>query len=453
MVRTVRILSITAKLLLALSFTLTPWAASPSRALSQDLDINKFVVPTDRDEALFLVNFVEYIAWDCWPGETAAIEDLQSWVDDFKSTLIRMRARATAENQPVAVQELMGHVIASMNEIDRFCKAAPDQKRRIREATESKRQEVIETLAEETINAIFERLGGNSQSLNDQRKRTSKNLLEKSKAGIRAAQTEEEQFEVWKRANIEAIQASRNSIEQQAIQSISVLAIQRNWKPGETRFDGSPILRGEPKVAARPRDPFTAWPFFVDRASNRTPFDAMGDAMLMYHRATYVPEKDDYKGLQVYYLGGALQLATNAAARSQSSYSSKPTFPSVAALQLSNRYIEKTTEKHPPEVKHVSNMARVAALNGQIDVALTLMEISENKPYCKNDPFFHLRYARMLSVANRKAESLERFHKYVTTGGTAFSEVKSDEDFKNLRTQIALNPFFEGVDLQALINP
>lgn len=424
---------------------------APASVSSQNLDINKFVVPPDRDEALFLVNLIEYIAWDCWPGETATVDELQGWTDQWKSNLVRLKAQATVTNQPLAVQELMGYVVASMNEVDTFCKSAPDQRKRIREIAESKRWEVIDTLYEETITAVLERLFGDSQSLNEQRKNTAKNLFKKSKAGIQAAGTEEEQFEHWKQMNLEAIQAFRDSIEQRSIESLSVLAIQRNWKPGETRFDGSPILQGEPKIAARPRDPFAAWPFFVKRVSNRSPFDAMSDAMFMYERATYIPERKDYKGLQLYYLGGALQLATDAAVRSQSNYSSKPTIPSVAALKLSNRYIEQVSDNHPPEAKHVSNMARVAALNGNIELALEYMKLCENKPECKNDKFFHLRYARMLSVANQRVESLEKFQKYVSMGGKEFSDVRADDDFKNLRSQIALNQIFNGVDLKILI--
>ncbi len=200
-------------------------------------------------------------------------------------------------------------------------------------------------------------------------------------------------------------------------------------------FDGSAKKLDAATVNLRPRDPFLAHPFFARRAATQEPFAATADAAFLFDRARYVPDVPVYKVFQLTFLGEAARLATDAAARDQSSYSMKPRMPAVMAKKLWERFLEKSTNDFRPTVSQVMHLGRSHAFNGNYEAAVTVTGICATKSEYKNDAYFHYRFARMLSLAGRTAEALTELRSAYANGFTDRELVQTDPDLQNVRTK------------------
>ena len=397
------------------------------------IDVNQFEVPTDRDETLFLVNWVEHIGWDLWPGEQASLADLQSWADAWHPHVVAFQERARLAGLHSELQNLLNNLRSFVEANQRYCTLAPQVPGMIDAETSRKRDQLASNMVEGVAELLLERLLGTPQSQQQAKVRVARRVFETSKDAVNFKLEAGQTAASWNASQRRDLALLRQDHESAARLSVAVMKVSRAWKPGETRFDGTGSQSVDSALASRVRDPFFAYPVFTKRAAAQTPFAAMSDAVMLYERARYVPEEPIYKAYQLYFLGGAAELATDAGARDQQYYSAPTKIPSRMAMKLWERFLDKTSDSDRPTVRQVMHLARANALNGRYDVAVTLMEICAKKAEFERDANFQYRYALMLSLVGKPTESLSRLSLAKTLGITDFRDAVNDPDLTTVR--------------------
>lgn len=416
-------------------FWVVTWL-STSGVVVLAVDVNQFEVPKDRDETLFLVNWVEHIGWDLWPGEQASLAELQGWASLWHPQVAMFQERARVAGLHPELQNMLNHLRAFIEANQQYCTTAPKVPGMIDAQVQERNIKLQQEMVEGVATLVLEKFFGTAESERNAKSDVANQVVRRAGEALQFKLEAGQTAASWNAAQRRDLATMHRDHEADARLSVATMRVTRNWASGETRFDGSARASTESILAHRLRDPFSVHPVLSARARSQTPFAAMSDAVALYERARYVPDESLYKPYQLFYLGAAAQLATDAAAQDQKRYSDAPRIPARMAMKLWERFLDKTSKNDRPTVHQTMHLARAHALNGSYQSAVKIMAICANKPEFERDMSFHFRYALMLSLADKPAESLRHLQIAKTLGLTDLNSLESDPDLKTVREKL-----------------
>ncbi len=181
------------------------------RVAAQQLDVNRFVVPTDRDEALFLVNFAEYAGWDLWPSKDAQLDAIQDYARIWMPVVAHYEERAAVAQLHPEVKKILGNLRAFLAANQTYGSSARRFETDSQDRVQEKAGKMGETLTEETLRLLLEKALGTPSSFEAQRRVTARRVFDATSDAVKAKTQVDADLPRWhsqQRLNLQALQQS-----------------------------------------------------------------------------------------------------------------------------------------------------------------------------------------------------------------------------------------------------
>lgn len=206
------------------------------------------------------------------------------------------------------------------------------------------------------------------------------------------------------------------------------------WQPGEAGFDGFSSDKMGDLVKRRPRDPFLRARNAQIRVKDEKPSNVLNDAHACLDAARMIPTGSAYDPFRRDFVQAATELALLAAGMEINfSYSSGPAKAGEEATRFCRTYLS----LDPQDASGVGNMmlARALAMCGRYDDAIAAANKADAIPNIHNDPYFALRYSKLMSLTGNAPLALDWFRWAISKGFDNVAVARTDPDLKRLREE------------------